>query len=99
MAAKKMSRYESPCAKFIYDPEVGDHERNIPPGTPFEDLPDDWCCPKCGAEKEYFEELDDQGAVEQRESAGQARPTAFEERAEIRDTHKIIITYKSSVFQ
>ncbi|MBT8368214.1 MAG: rubredoxin [Deltaproteobacteria bacterium] len=31
----------------------------IPSGTPFEELPDDWCCPKCGAEKEFFEELDD----------------------------------------
>jgi rubredoxin len=53
------TRYESPCAKYVYDPEVGDLERGIQPGTPFEDLPDDWCCPKCGAEKEYFEKLDD----------------------------------------
>ena len=59
MTAEKMSRYESPCAKYTYDPEAGDYERNIPPGTPFEDLPEDWCCPECGAEKEYFEELDD----------------------------------------
>jgi rubredoxin len=55
----KMSRYQSPCAKYIYDPAEGDYEHNIPPGTPFEDLPADWCCPKCGAEKEYFEELED----------------------------------------
>ena len=60
MAEKNMSRFESPCTKYIYDPAVGDYERNIPPGTPFEDLPEDWCCPLCGAEKEYFEELDDQ---------------------------------------
>ena len=59
MSADKMPRYESPCAKYTYDPEVGDYERNIPPGTPFEDLPDDWCCPECGAEKDYFEVLDD----------------------------------------
>jgi len=59
MEDKKMSRYESPCAKYIYDPEVGDWERNIPPGTPFEDLPDDWCCPECGSDKEFFEKLDD----------------------------------------
>ena len=45
--------------KYTYDPEAGDYERNSPPGTPFEDLPDDWCCPECGAEKEFFEELDD----------------------------------------
>ena len=36
-------------AAHTYDPEAGDYERNIPPGTPFEDLPDDWCCPECGA--------------------------------------------------
>jgi rubredoxin len=59
MTDKKLSRYESPCEKYTYNPEEGDYERNIPPGTPFEDLPDDWCCPECGAEKEFFEELDD----------------------------------------
>ena len=59
MADKKMSRYESPCAKYIYDPAVGDYERNIPTDTSFEDLPDDWCRPKCGAEKEFLKELYD----------------------------------------
>jgi rubredoxin len=59
MDPKNMSRYQSPCAKYIYDPKEGDFERKIPAGTPFENLPDDWCCPKCGAEKEYFEVLDD----------------------------------------
>jgi rubredoxin len=59
MTDPKKSRFESPCEQYTYDPEAGDYERNIPPGTPFEDLPDDWCCPECGAEKEYFEELDD----------------------------------------
>ncbi|MBC8431764.1 MAG: rubredoxin [Desulfobacterales bacterium] len=54
-----MSRYESPCTKYVYNPEEGDYERNIPPGTPFEELPDDWCCPLCEAEKEFFEELED----------------------------------------
>ena len=52
MAEKNMSRFESPCTKYIYDPEASKLERNIPPGTPFEDLPEDWCCPLCGAEKE-----------------------------------------------
>ena len=59
MTDPKKSRFESPCEQYIYDPEAGDYERNIPPGTPFGDLPDDWCCPECGAEKEYFEALDD----------------------------------------
>ena len=59
MSEEKLSRYESPCEKYVYNPEEGDHERNIPPGTPFEALPDDWCCPLCGAEKEFFEEVEE----------------------------------------
>jgi rubredoxin len=43
-----------PCG-YIYDPEVGDPDNGIAAGTPFADLPDDWTCPECGAEKEYFE--------------------------------------------
>jgi rubredoxin len=58
MPEKKLSRFQSPCGKYIYDPEAGDFERNIPPAMPFENLPDDWCCPKCGAENEYLEELE-----------------------------------------
>jgi len=50
---KTMTKYECPCG-YIYDPAEGDYENGIEPGTPFENLPDDWVCPKCGAEKEYF---------------------------------------------
>jgi len=39
---------------YVYDPLVGDEERGIPPGTPFEDLPDDWECPVCSAAKSLF---------------------------------------------
>lgn len=39
---------------FRYDPEQGDPAMGIPPGTPFEDLPDDYKCPICNASKEYF---------------------------------------------
>ncbi len=39
----------------IYDPAEGDPEAGIAPGTAFEDLPDDWACPVCGAEKVDFE--------------------------------------------
>ncbi len=51
-----MSKWECPCG-YVYDPAEGDHENNIPPGTAFEDLPDAWICPKCGAEKQFFEKL------------------------------------------
>lgn len=38
-----------------YDPAVGDPEHGIAPGTPWEDLPDDWTCPECGADACAFE--------------------------------------------
>ena len=40
---------------YIYDPAAGDPDNGIAPGTAFADLPEDWCCPECGAAKEYFE--------------------------------------------
>jgi rubrerythrin len=39
---------------MIYDPVVGDPDSGVAPGTIFEDIPDDWCCPICGAEKKLF---------------------------------------------
>ena len=41
---------------FIYDPEEGDPDGGIPPGTAFTDIPDDWFCPVCGARSDV--ELD-----------------------------------------
>ena len=40
---------------FIYDPDEGDPDGGIPPGTAFEEIPDDWFCPVCGARKADFE--------------------------------------------
>src|SRR5205085_11118152 len=40
---------------FIYDPEEGDPDGGVPPGTPFEEIPDTWFCPVCGARKQDFE--------------------------------------------
>lgn len=39
---------------FVYDPAIGDPTQGIPPGTPFEELPDDWHCPRCKREKSNF---------------------------------------------
>jgi len=39
---------------WVYDPEEGDPENGIEPGTQFKDLPDDWQCPMCGASKDDF---------------------------------------------
>ena len=43
---------------YEYDPKKGDPENGILPGTDFEDLPEEWVCPLCGASKEDFEEVD-----------------------------------------
>jgi rubredoxin len=43
---------------LIYDPEEGDPDSGIPPGTPFEDIPEDWMCPICGAEKSDFRAIE-----------------------------------------
>jgi rubredoxin len=43
-----------PCG-YVYDPEVGDPDGGVAPGTPFEEIPDDWVCPVCGVDKTLFE--------------------------------------------
>jgi len=52
---KKMDKYVCKVCGYVYDPEKGDPNNGIAPGTKFEDLPDDWVCPVCGARKEDFE--------------------------------------------
>ena len=51
-----MERYECGMCEYTYDPAKGDPGRGIPPGTPFDDLPNNWTCPKCGAGKNLFVE-------------------------------------------
>ena len=54
----QMAKYQcGPCG-YTYDPAVGDPDSGIAPGTAFEDLPDDWCCPICGVTKDMFEKID-----------------------------------------
>lgn len=50
-----MDKYVCTICGYVYDPEQGDSDNEIPAGTSFEDLPDDWECPVCGAGKEDFE--------------------------------------------
>ncbi len=47
--------YVCPCG-YTYDPEAGDPENGIAPGTPWEDIPEDFVCPICGLDKGMFEE-------------------------------------------
>ena len=51
------SEYICTICGYTYDPDEGDPSNGIPPGTPFEDLPDDYTCPICKAGKEFFREL------------------------------------------
>ncbi|MGL5939310.1 MAG: rubredoxin [Waterburya sp.] len=50
-----MQKYICEVCNYIYDPELGDPDSGIEPNTPFEEIPDDWVCPQCGAEKSEFE--------------------------------------------
>ena len=53
--ADRMQKYKCTVCGYIYDPEKGDPDSSINPGTPFEELPSDWVCPVCGADKSLFE--------------------------------------------
>ena len=54
-----MEKWECLICGYVYDPEVGDPDNGVDPDTTFEDLPDDWTCPECGAEKDEFEKQED----------------------------------------
>jgi flavin reductase (DIM6/NTAB) family NADH-FMN oxidoreductase RutF/rubredoxin len=56
--AVEVTKYECGVCGYIYDPEVGDPDGDIAAGTAFEDLPDDWVCPVCGAGKDEFSKLE-----------------------------------------
>jgi len=53
-----MSKWRCTLCGYVYDPEEGDPDNDIEPGIPFEDLPEEWVCPDCGASKEDFEEME-----------------------------------------
>lgn len=53
-----MKKYVCELCGYVYDPAVGDPDSGVAPGTDFENLPDDWTCPLCGASKEDFKPQD-----------------------------------------
>ena len=53
-----MKKYQCDTCGYVYEPELGDPDNGIAPGTSFESLPDDWTCPICGADKTSFSEMD-----------------------------------------
>ncbi len=53
-----MARYKCTICGYVYDPAIGDKDSGIAPGTAFEDIPEDWTCPECGAGQDQFEPID-----------------------------------------
>ena len=53
----EMKKYKCKKCGWIYDPKMGDQLSDIPPGTPFEELPEEWICPRCYAPKSQFEKM------------------------------------------
>ncbi len=53
-----MDKYECTVCGYVYDPTLGDSDGGIAPGTAFEDIPDSWVCPICGASKSEFRKLE-----------------------------------------
>jgi rubredoxin len=49
-----MKKYKCTVCGHVYDPEFGDPDSGIPPGTDFADVPDNWVCPICGVGKEEY---------------------------------------------
>jgi rubredoxin len=50
-----MDRYVCTICGYVYDPEQGDSDNGVDPGTKWEDVPEDWECPVCGASKDDFD--------------------------------------------
>ena len=51
----KMKRWKCSICGYIYNPSKGDPDNGVKPGTAFEEIPEDWVCPVCGAGKDVFE--------------------------------------------
>ena len=54
MMANAATDYECDVCGYLYDPQEGDPENGVDPGTPFTELPYEWLCPICGAEQSEF---------------------------------------------
>jgi rubredoxin len=54
-----MKKYRCIMCTYIYDPAIGDPDNGVEPGTAFDDIPDDWVCPDCGAGKDNFEPIEE----------------------------------------
>jgi rubredoxin len=53
-----MEKWRCMVCGYVYDPDEGDPSSGVEPGTAWEDLPEDWVCPECGAPKDQFEKIE-----------------------------------------
>jgi flavin reductase (DIM6/NTAB) family NADH-FMN oxidoreductase RutF/rubredoxin len=53
-SAAESAKYKCNVCGYVYDPANGDPDSGVKPGTPFEEIPDDWVCPICAAPKSEF---------------------------------------------
>lgn len=60
--SQAQDRYECVTCGYVYEPTKGDDKRQVPPGTAFADVPNDWRCPVCGAAKNRFKSIGIKGA-------------------------------------
>jgi len=60
-AKEVYAKYECSVCGYVYDPELGDPDNGIKPSTSFEDIPENWTCPVCGAGKESFSPINNAG--------------------------------------
>ena len=54
-----MEKFKCTVCGYIYDPQKGDPDNGVQPGTAFQDIPDDWVCPECGVGKSEFEAVEE----------------------------------------
>jgi rubredoxin len=52
-----MSKWKCRVCEYVYDSEKGDPDNDVKPGTAFENLPEGWVCPSCGASKDSFDKI------------------------------------------
>jgi rubredoxin len=52
-----MEKWQCSVCGYIYDPEQGDPDGGVNPGTAFKNLPEDWVCPVCGASQDEFTKM------------------------------------------
>ena len=78
-----MAKWECIICGWVYDEELGDPDNGVAPGTPWDDVPEDWLCPDCGVGKEDFQLLE--------ETVAPAAPHHEQQQTDVRQAPVVII--------